>query len=363
MVSRFFCCANNILHTPAARLLIIIIFCFSGCVKKPPPAQVEFALGTFCSINLFEYGTNDIYLRIFSRIRDIDRSMSVMTIAAQTSDVVKINENAGIEPVKIGHDLIEVLEQAKYYAEISKGAFDPTIEPLVRLWGIGTDSQRIPESTEIEEALALTNWQELIIDSAAGTAFLRRTGMALDLGAIAKGYAADEAARIAREGGVKKAIINLGGNVLVIGAKSIGKKPADFVLWRIGLQDPLNERGNYIGELLVQDKSIVTSGIYERYFETEGKRYHHILSTIDGRPIQNSLLAVTIVTERSIDADGLSTSVFALGFEKGRALIESLADTEAIFIFDDRSVSITTGLKGIFSIRSNTYSQRQGSAD
>ncbi|MCL2127352.1 MAG: FAD:protein FMN transferase [Treponema sp.] len=327
---------------------------------------MEFALGTVCSVNLFEGGKNSIYSRVFSRIREIDRTMSAFggdfqdllgggaaRPGAETlvSGIVAVNGKAGIEAVKIRADLIGVLETALRYAELSNGAFDPTVGPLVSLWGIGTAAQRIPEDGEISAALALVSWRDLEVDREAGTAFLRREGMALDIGAIAKGYAADEAVRIAGEEGVKRAIIDLGGNISALGWREKKKS----LPWRIGVQNPLGERGSYIGVLAVHDMSVVTSGVYERYFEAEGKRYHHILSTTDGCPVDNGLLSVTIVTESSIDADALSTSVFALGFERGKALVDSIPGAEAVFVFNDRGVRITGGLKEIFTITDDGY--------
>jgi thiamine biosynthesis lipoprotein len=337
-------------------------------------------LGTVCRVNLYEAGTSQLYSRIFARIREVDRSMTVYPgefqdmisggeivdpdsevaaayrAAAQalTSSVVTINERAGIGPVKVRADVLEVLEKALHYAALSGGAFDPTVGPLVQLWGIGTDHERVPGDEEITRARELVNWRDVVIDRGAGTAFLRRPGMALDLGAIAKGYAGDEAARIAREAKVKRALFDLGGNIVTLGWREEKKGKASLP-WRIGIQNPLSGRGTYIGVVTVHDSSVVTSGVYERYFESEGKRYHHILSTTDGRPVENGLLSVTIVTASSTDADALSTAVFTLGFEKGKALIDSIPETEAIFVFNDRSVRSTGGLAGIFTLTDNEF--------
>jgi len=348
-------------------LPFFLISCF-----RPMGSQAEFTLGTLCVINLYEGGSQKLYSRIFSRIREIDRIMSAFpgefegllddtyidkdsdAVSALVSGVLAINRQAGIAPVKIRADLLEVLQTAQRYADLSGGAFDPTIGPLVKLWGIGTDAQRVPSAAEIAAALRLVDWRDLIIDRDSGTAFLRRKGMEIDLGAIAKGYAADEAARIAREGRVKRAIIDLGGNILALGWRV--EKKNNPLPWRVGVQNPFDSRGEYIGVLTVHDTSIVTSGVYERYFEgVNGKRYHHILSTADGYPADNGLLAVTIVTERSIEADALSTAVFALGYEKGKALIDSIPGAQAVFVFADRSVRITDGLSGIFTLTDNEF--------
>jgi thiamine biosynthesis lipoprotein len=335
-----------------ACLICLFLPLVLSCAPKTP--NPEFALGTVCGINLYEGGSAALYARIFARIREIDRTMSAGTRPA-VSTVALINRNAGIAPVSAGPDLIAVLETAVYYAALSGGAFDPTVGPLVRLWGIGTDAERVPDAAEIAEALALVDWRNIVIDRAAGTVFLRRRGMALDLGAIAKGYAADEAARIARKGGARRGIFDFGGNIVALGSRDRGGRGAAGGGWRIGVQDPLRERGAYIGVLPVIDKSIVTSGVYERYFEFNGRRYHHILSTADGRPVDNGLLSVTIVAERSIDADALSTAAFALGYERGRALVESAAGAEAVFVFDDCSVRTTGALRGVFRLTSEAY--------
>ena len=355
---------------------IILLIALTGCDKAASP-QIEFVLGTVCRVNLYEGGTRQLYSRIFARIREIDRTMTVYPgefeelisggeivdpdsnaaaayrSAAQTltSGVVAINKQAGIEPVKVRADLLDVLEKALHYAALSDGAFDPTVGPLVRLWGIGTDSPRIPGDEEIARALELVNWRDVAIDRGTGTAFLRREGMSLDMGAIAKGYAGDEALRIAREAKVKRAIFDLGGNIVTLGWREQKKSRP----WHIGIQNPLGERNAYIGVVMAHDASVVTSGVYERYFESEGKRYHHILSTTNGYPVENGILSVTIVTASSTDADALSTAVFTLGFERGKALIDSLPEAEAIFIFDDYSVRITDGLAGIFTLTDDEF--------
>ena len=355
--------------------LLLLIPC-----TKAAGQQQEIALGTLCAINLFENGSKQlgslsaVYARIFSRIHEIDQTMTAHE--SPVSDVLAINAMAGIGPVKVRSDVLDVLERALYYAALSGGAFDPTVGPLVQLWGIGTDTptgarsepaarrgpgllnrpashrRPVPNEDEIAAALELVNWRDLEIDREAGTAFLRRKGMALDLGAIAKGYAGDEAARIAKAAKVKRAIIDLGGNIVALG----WRQPREFLPWRIGIQNPLDEqRGAYLGILPAHDTSIVTSGVYERYFEYGGKRYHHLFSTETGYPVENGLLSVTVITASSTAADALSMAVFALGYAQGKALIDSLPGTEAIFVFDDCRVSITAGLHGLFTLTNDAF--------
>jgi thiamine biosynthesis lipoprotein len=312
---------------------------------------MELALGTLCQVSLYEGGRAD-YDAVFTRLREIGALTAFTTASGgmgegEATELDLVNLSAGIAPVAVSGELLDLLEEARRYAELSGGAFDPTIGPLVRLWGIGGSGARIPGRGEIRGALALVDWRDLVIDRAAGTAFLRRRGQSLDLGAIAKGYAADEAAALLRRRRIRRAIIDLGGNILALGERP-GRES-----WRIGVQDPLEDRGVYLGVLRVTNRSVVTSGVYERYFEEGGRRYHHILSTEDGYPVENGLLSVTIVAERSIDADALSTACFALGLERGLALVESLPDTEAIFV--GRDVVLSSGAAHFFTLSDESY--------
>ena len=287
-------------------ITLILVMCVTGCRKTPTQAQMELALGTLCVVNLYESGNNQLYSRIFARVQEIHRTMTafpgefqdmlsseailesgteataaiIAATEALSSGVVAINMRAGIEPVPVRADLLDILEKALYFAELSGGAFDPTIGPLTMLWGIGTETERIPEDDEIAAALALVNWRDLVIDREAGTAFLRHEGMAIDLGGIAKGYAADEAARIARAGGAQRGVIDFGGNIVALGWRA--RSGNELLPWRIGIQDPLSERGDFIGVVTAHDTSVVTSGVYVRYIEIDGKRYHHILSAENG---------------------------------------------------------------------------------
>jgi thiamine biosynthesis lipoprotein len=326
----------------AVALLLGIL---SGCARSVP-AQSEFVLGTACSINLYGRGTPGTYRKIFDRLREIEDAVSANK---DDSDLGRISAAAGVEAVAAHPDTIRALQRALHFAELSGGAFDPTVGPLVKLWGIGSDSQRIPAEEEIAEALSLINWRDVVIDEGAGTVFLRRAGMRLDLGAIAKGYAADEAARIIAGAGLERGLVDLGGNVLVYGVKEDGSP------WRVGIQNPAGSRGAYFGIAEATGKTLVTSGVYERFFESGGRRYHHILSTRTGYPVDSGLLSVTVISDSSMDADALSTTLFALGYEEGRSLAESMENTEAVFVFTDLSVRGTSGALGHFAITDGDF--------
>ncbi|MDR2151109.1 MAG: FAD:protein FMN transferase [Spirochaetaceae bacterium] len=309
-------------------LLLISSFIICACAK-PIPSQNEFVLGTLCTVTLYEKGRSALYQRIFSRLREIEDTMSANRA---DTDVDRINQMAAIAPVPVGEDLFTVIETALHYAQLSEGAFDPTVGPLVKLWNIGFDNARIPESGEIASVLPLINWRNVILDQQHKTVFLTAPGMQLDLGGIAKGYAADEAVRIIRSLGIPRAIVNLGGNVYTYGIKK-DKSP-----WQVGIQDPLDNRDSSLGFMTIFNQTLVTSGVYERYFVQDEKQYHHILSTKTGYPAETGLLSVTVVADRSIDADALSTGIFALGYEHGLALLENLGNVQAIFVFKDGTI-------------------------
>jgi thiamine biosynthesis lipoprotein len=325
------------------RAVVFSALILTAC-SRTEASRSEFVMGTVCTVTLYGQGSARVYRDVFSRLREIEDRMSA---GLPDSELSRINAAAAREPVQVHKDVFTVIERSLHYAALSGGVFDPTVGPLVSLWGIGGENPRLPPQEEIDAARALVNWRDVVLDREQGTVFLTRPGMALDLGAIAKGYAADEAAAIIAGAGIKQAIIDLGGNILVYGVKK------DKTPWRIGIQDPSGLRGSYTGFLRVRDKTVVTSGVYERYFELDGRRYHHILSTDTGYPADNGLLSVSIVADSSIDTDALSTAVFAMGYEKGKALLESLEDVQGIFIFGDRGIRICGDLD--FTLTDDTY--------
>jgi thiamine biosynthesis lipoprotein len=317
---------------------------FSACAKgtgeKTMPAQTMYSLGTVCTVSLYEDGTKEVYDELYARLSEITARFSV---SVATSDIARINQSAGVQPVQVHDEVIALIQKAVYFAEKSGGAFDPTIGPLSVLWAIGTDDARVPTREEIDALLPLVDYRKIVIDEAAHTVFLPQPGMILDLGAIAKGYAADELVRIARSHAVTRAVIDLGGNVYVYGVKADGTK------WRVGIKNPENPGGDPVVRLEVSENSIVTSGMYERYFEQDGVRYHHILNPKTGYPAYNGVLSSTIVSQSSLAADALSTAVFVLGKDKGLALLESGfaeigVSADGIVIADDHTVTATAGL-------------------
>ena len=284
---------------PMTALFILLALTTSiSCAPRTeaPMERTEFVLGTVCSIRLLDGASRKGLELAFKRLFEIEASMSINTPG---TIVGAVNEAAGLKPVKVPQDVLDVTRKALYYAKLTGNRFDPTIGPVVKLWNIGLEGERVPEPWEIQNVLPLVGAESVQIDEQASTIFLPKTGMLLDLGAIAKGYAADEVGRILAEHGVKAAVIDLGGNV-----KVVGRKP-DGSTWRIGVQAPSDSRGAYIGiTSLGEGTTVVTSGIYERYFvDTDGRSYHHIFDTRTGYPVEGDLVSVTVISRSSIEAD------------------------------------------------------------
>ena len=309
------------------------------------PPQSQLHLGTVCTINLFDQGSTELYGQMFQKLKGIEQAFSVNL---SDSAVSQINQSAGIAPVVVPQEVIYVLQEALRIAERTGGAFDPTIGPLVDLWDIGGDNSQVPSQQAIDHARSLVDWRLVEIDSQRGTVYLPKQGMALDLGGIAKGYAADELVAIAQEAGIQQALFDLGGNIYAFGTK------ADGTPWRVGVKDPAQPGGSPALALAVQDRSVVTSGMYERFFEQDGIRYHHILNPATGYPVWNDIQSVTIVSKSSLLADALSTSVFVLGREKGLALLES-EDAEGVIIGEDNLVYPTSGIADQLSVVVSSY--------
>ncbi|MDI3480916.1 MAG: FAD:protein transferase [Tepidanaerobacteraceae bacterium] len=315
-------------------LTSLLISC--GTTKtQNPVTKTNFMLDTIIRITAYGDNASEAIDRVFDRINDIQKKM---TASGDDSEVIEINRKAGKDFQKVSPDTFYVIKKGIYYSESSRGRFDITIGPLVKLWGIGTDKARVPSPEEIKSALRHVNYKNVVVNENENSVMLSKPGMALDLGAIAKGYAADEAARILKASGIKSAVVDLGGNIYVI-----GRKPDDSP-WKIGIQNPFEPRGNTFATVDVTDKTLVTSGVYERYFIKNGKRYHHILDTSTGYPVDNGLVSVTIISDSSIDADALSTAVFALGLKDGMKYVEKMPDVEAAFVTGDRWIYTSSGI-------------------
>jgi thiamine biosynthesis lipoprotein len=303
----------------------------------------EVAMGTLISQKI--YGTNG-QVAIDEVLQRITYLETLLTFNASEGDIYSLNQNAGKEKVELNPVTLKVLRKSQQVAEISNGAFDITIGPLVKSWGIGAGFKGEPSTTELQKALALINYNDLEIDD--HSARLKKPGQMVDLGGIAKGYIGDEVIEIYKKNGIKSGFVNLGGNVVTLGSKPDGSP------WTVGIQHPrkeeVSDEHQILGSVSVRNKAVVTAGDGQRYAIEDGKRYHHILDPVTGYPAESGLMSVTLIMDSSFDADALDTAVFVLGLEKGMDLIKKYGGIEAIFITTDKEIIITDGLKGNFKL-------------
>lgn len=277
-------------------------------------------MNTVCSINLYEDGTEKLYEKLCERLQELEL---IFDVNNSESEISKVNAAAGTgNAISVSRDFANVLEIALKVAEETDGAFNPSCGPLVKLWGINTDHAKVPADEELEKILPLCDYRNVIFTpatnspsglenkSAGGEVSLSLSGMSLDLGGIVKGYAADELVSILKANNVKRAILDLGGNIYVYGQKK-DKSP-----WKVGVKNPDNPTGEPKLVLECSESSIVTSGVYERFFEQDGKHYHHIIDCKTGRPVENGIASLTIICGSSLWADVLSTTLFVMGEEK-----------------------------------------------
>jgi len=276
---------------------------------------------------------------VFDEIKRIEDLTSFHKPSALTA----INDAAGAGPVKADAELLGLIATSMRTAEKTGGAFDPTVGALSRLWSFSAGEPRLPERSEIDDALTRVGWNRVRVDPPAQTIGLSKKGMALDLGGIAKGYALDRAREVLKEHGIADALVNAGGDVLVMGEKEPGKP------WRVGVQDPRNPR-EVVAVVAVKDRIILTSGDYERFFDKDGKRYHHILDPKTGYPAEG-VQSVTSVATSGVQAEPLGATVFVKGIEDGLKYVQSLGDVEALVIDGHGSVHMTPGGSSVFQLK------------
>jgi len=317
-------------------VLLLLVGCNDVSETNEPISKSSFMLGTVVSISVYGIEDETIFTQVFDRLKEIEAKMS-KTI--ETSEISRINiysETSDInKQLEIDSDVFNVIERAIEYGDKSNDRFDITLAPIVELWGIGTEKETIPEKEDINKLLTTVGQDKIKINSKNNISISQNTQ--IDLGGIAKGYAADEVERMLRESGVNKAIINLGGNVKVIGEKNKG------IPFKIGIQDPISERNNYLGIVEVTDKTIVTSGDYERYFEVDGIRYHHIFDPTTGYPFETNVASVTVIGDESIVADVMSTILYLMDINEGIEFVDTLEGVDCIYVTKDKEIYLSNG--------------------
>lgn len=337
---------------------LVGISIFSGCGKKnsdqigkTEQIQTEgstqeaeekktlqiFAMDTYMTLTAYGEKAEEGLQEAKQRIEELDKKLSV---GDKDSEIYQVNQNGSGE---ISDDTSYLIERSLELWKDTQGAFNPVMEPVMETWGFTTGKYKVPTKQELKKCLALTDASQVKLDSEKRKVTLGKKDMKLDLGGIAKGYTSSEIMKIFKQLNMKSAMVSLGGNAQVLGSKTDGSA------WKVAVQDP-EEENQYLGVLSVKDKAVITSGGYERYFEKEGKTYHHIIDPDTGYPAKSGLLSVTIVSKDGTLADGLSTALFVMGREKAEKYWKKNCEYfDAVFFTTDHKLYVTEGIAKEFS--------------
>ncbi len=330
--------------------LCSLLLLLTGCTSQVPdtvptaPIQAEadlFAMDTFMTMKAYGPGADALLAEAKIRIRTLEHSLSV---TEPDSDIGKLNR-AGGQSVTVTADTTAILETAITLGNLTNGALDVSIYPLVAAWGFTTGQNQIPSPDTIADLLPHVDYTKIQLTDDTVTL---PTDMQIDLGSLAKGYTGDVVAKLLREGGVTSALLNLGGNVHTIGAKTDGTP------WKVAIADPFAPENNMM-VLAVTDAVVITSGNYERYFIGEdGVRYCHILDSQTGYPADNGIVSMTIVGDSTRDdcglrCDGLSTALYVSGSDRAKEIWQSCGDFDMVYVTEDGQIYITEGLAGQYT--------------
>jgi thiamine biosynthesis lipoprotein len=324
-------------------LIFIVAVSTIGCssiafLTPKPYKETQFLMDTV--IEITAYGSNN-EAAVKAAFEEFKRIQAISDKYDPESQISKINQMAGISPVKVSPDLIKMINDSIDISKKTDGAFDISIGPLTDLWGIGHKEEFVPTQEEINQVLPLVDYRRIQVNTNDGTVYLPKVGMKLDLGGVAKDYALNKATEIVKTYGIKSALLNAGGDIQVIGEK-IDKTP-----WRIGVQDPRNSEGVIAKVQLNEWNILQTSGDYQRYFIKDGIRYAHILDPKTGRqPTEISSVTLVYKDKNIYDTGDVASSGFlVLGLEKGMAALQQFPGVEAIFVTTDGKIVVTPGLK------------------
>jgi thiamine biosynthesis lipoprotein len=314
------------------RIFLLLLIILAGCAPLQEYSQTQAKMGTFFTITVFAENSNQANESMKAAFAEIDRIENLMSLYKNDSEVSILNRQGFID--QPSQDLWRVIMVSEGYSDLSHGAFDITCQPLLDLWDQVKVTKRLPTDAQIQETRKLVDYNKIKYGQMRNNISFRETGMKITLGGIAKGYALDRAMDILKENGIKHALVNAGGNILVMGGKPNGEK------WSIALKNPRNT-SQYITEIFLKDGAVATSGDYERYFMYNATRIHHIMDPRTGYSANKSISA-TVITKKGVDSDALSTTIFVLGPDEGMNMIEQL-DVEGLIISEDREIYRSPG--------------------
>jgi thiamine biosynthesis lipoprotein len=324
------------LHRSLCALLCALLCAsaLTGCGREQQATQAAlFAMDTVMELTV--YGGEETLTAAQARIRELESELSVTD---ENSEIYALNRTGS---AVLGQDAAQLLGKALTLCAQTGGALDVSIYPVVRAWGFTTGEYGVPDQQTLQALLAHVDYTQVALDEDSGQASLP-AGMEIDLGSVAKGYTGDQVIALLRREGVTSALLNLGGNIQVLGNKPDGSP------WRIGVQNPQGE--GYVGVLELTDQAAITSGGYERYFEEDGQTYWHIIDPATGEPARSGLISVTVVGDSGMVCDGLSTALFVMGLDAAAQYWRETGGFQAVLIGEDGQIFLTEGLEGNFTL-------------
>lgn len=320
-----------------AGLLVLLLF----VVLRPSPAKRLFkesrtSLYTLVSITAVSTSEAKASKALDEAYRELDRLGRLLNFYADDSELAAINRNAGVGPVRVSPDTLEIVRAAVFAGQETEGGFDVTVGPLVRLWDF--KKQTLPTAAGVAERLPLVGYGNIVVDPAASTVFLKKAGVQMDLGGILKGFAADKAVEILRKNGIEDGIVAVAGDI-----KAFGRQP-DGRPWNVGIQNPRQQGGDdaLLATVSLETRGISTSGDYQRYFIRDGVRYHHLLNPKTGFP-ESLCRSVTVIAPAAALTDAFATGIFVMGPEKGIAVLERLG-MDGVIVAGDGEILMTKGM-------------------
>lgn len=299
--------------------------------------KTSVAMGTVVTVKLFGFGAKNDLDKIETEINGLENS--VLSWRKEGSDVYRINKGSGTQ-VSVSPDTVKIIGQCIDISDDCGGVFDITIGNVTKLWNFGGNNQRLPSDDEIKTALGSVGYKNVSI---SGNAVQIKKGQSLDLGAVGKGFVCDKIKELLDKGRTKSAVVSVGGSLLIYGNRTFS----------VGIVNPDNDKQS-MGTLKLKDTCVSTSGNYEKYFEQDGKRYHHILNATTGYPATSEFKSVTVVCESGLISDALSTVCYIAGYRKSIEILKKF-DAEAVFIFNNNAVRVTDGLSGKFTVTDDSY--------
>lgn len=329
-------------HAISIRVLSLVIAIMVGCVDIQPTSprivskRIQMHMGTLVTVTAVASDKNRGDRAVQAALDEIKRLEQLLSTWRADSELSQVNAEAGRRPVQVSRETVQLVARALDIAELTHGGFNIALGPAIEAWSV-TERQHIPEKEELEWLKPLVDWTSIQVNSARRTIYLPHKGMRIDVGGIGKGFAADRAVDEMKRAGAVGGVVALSGDI-----KTFGTLP-DRSGFSVGIRHPRQE-GVLIATIDLKDEAISTAGDYERFFERDGVRYHHIL---DPRTLQpaRACQSVTVIAKEGMMADGLDTGLFVLGPEAGMTLAERLPDVEAIFIDEEGKMTVSSGLR------------------